>query len=170
MNRRLSTLFRILILATCALPAFSLSAAAQTVERGPALDVFGGYLGSSDSGHPRTFGVRGSYRFTDVWAIEAAFSKVDIGGQVGFGDFSAKAYFLRADRFKVYALGGAGLLRSRFFGETLEENTVHLGLGTEIGLGARTYLRPEIRSRWDINHINWNERITEYSLGLGWKF
>jgi hypothetical protein len=170
MNRRLNTLFCTLILAACALPVLSSPAAAQPAERGPAFDIFGGYLGSSDSGHPRTFGVRGSYRFTVVWAVEAAVSKVDIGGEVGFGDVSAKAYFLRANRFSFYALGGAGLFRSRFFGDTFEEDTVHLGLGTEIALGARTYLRPEIRSRWEINDIQWNARLTEYSLGFGWKF
>jgi opacity protein-like surface antigen len=170
MNRLADTLFRSLTLAAFALPVLSASAAAQPAERGPAFDIFGGYLGSSDSGHPRTFGVRGSYRFTDVWAVEAAVSKVDIGGEVGFGDVSAKAYFFRADRFRIYALAGAGLFRSRFFGDTFEEDTIHLGLGTEIALGARTYLRPEIRSRWEINDIQWNARLTEYSLGFGWKF
>lgn len=170
MKPRFKTLLCSLILAACALSILSSSAAAQTEDHGPAFDIFGGYLGSSGSGHPRTFGIRGSYRFTDVWAVEAAFAKVDIGGQVWFGDVSAKAYLVDTSRFEVYALGGPGRFRSRFFADTFNQNTVHLGLGAEIGLGARAYLRPEIRERWATDEITWDARLTEYTLGVGWKF
>jgi opacity protein-like surface antigen len=170
MKQRFKTLLRSLILAACALLMLSSSAAAQTEDPGPAFDIFGGYLGNSGSGHPRTFGIRGSYRFTDVWAVEGAFAKVDVGGQVWFGDVSAKAYLVDTSRFEIYALGGPGRFRSRFFGDTFNQNTVHLGLGAEIGLGARAYLRPEIRERWATNEITWDARLTEYTLGIGWRF
>jgi opacity protein-like surface antigen len=170
MKRRFNTLFCTLILAACALPALSSSAAAQTADHGPAFELFGGYLGDSGSDHPRIFGARGSYRFSDVWALEATYSKADVGGQVWFGDVSAKAYFLRANRFSFYALGGPGIFRAKAFGETFNQNTVHLGLGTEIDLGARAYLRPEVRGRWATDEITWDARLTEYSLGFGWRF
>ena len=170
MNRTLNALCRILILTALALPMLSSSAFAQTADHGPAFDIFGGYLGDSGSSHPRTFGIRGSYRFTDVWAVEGAFAKVDVGGQVWFGDVSAKAYLVDTSRFEIYALGGPGRFRSRFFGDTFNQNTVHLGLGAEIGLGARAYLRPEVRGRWATDEITWDARLTEYTLGFGWRF
>ncbi len=170
MNRTLKALCRILILTAFALPVLSSSAAAQPADRGPALEVFAGFFGDSDPGYPRTFGLRGSYRFTDIWAVEAAYSKLDLGGELWFGDVSAKAYFFRADRFRFYALGGPGLYSVRFFGESFNQNTVHLGLGTEIDLGARAYLRPEVRGRWATDEVNWDARLTEYTLGFGWRF
>jgi hypothetical protein len=170
MKRRLDTLLRTLILAACALPVLASSAAAQSAERGPALEVFGGYFGDSGGGHPRTFGVRGSYRFSETWAVEAAFSKVDIGGQVWFGDLSAKAYLVDTSRFEIYALGGPGLYRVKFFDETFNEDTVHVGLGAQIGLGVHAYLRPEIRERWLTDDLKWDSRLAEYSLGFGWRF
>jgi len=170
MKRRFNTLFCSLILAACALPMLSSSAAAQTKDHGPALDIFGGYLGDSGSSHPRTFGIRGSYRFTDNWAVEGAFAKVDVGGQFWFGDVSAKAYLVDTSRFEIYALGGPGRFRAKAFGDTFNQNTVHLGLGAEIGLGTRAYLRPEVRGRWATDEITWDARLTEYTLGFGWRF
>jgi len=171
MKQRFNTLFCSLILAACALPLLSSPAAAQIADHhGPALDIFGGYFGDSGSSHPRTFGLRGSYRFTDTWAVEGAFAKVDVGGQVWFGDLSAKAYLVDTSHFEIYALGGPGRFRSRFFGDTFNQNTVHLGLGAEIGLSSRAYLRPEVRGRWATDEITWDARLTEYTLGFGWRF
>src|SRR5215218_6646560 len=106
MKQRLNTLLRTLILTALALPMLSSSAAAQTEDHGPAFEIFGGSIGDSGSGHPRVFGARGSYRFNDVWAVEGAFAKEDVGGQVWFGDVSAKAYLVDTSRFEIYALGG----------------------------------------------------------------
>lgn len=170
MKRSLNALCRILILTACALPLLASSAAAQTEDHGPAFEIFGGYLENLGSSQPRIFGIRGSYRFTDVWAVEGAFAKVDVGGQVWFGDVSAKAYLVDTRRFEIYALGGPGRFRSRLLGDTFNQNTVHLGLGAEIGLGARAYLRPEIRTRWATDDITWDDRLSEISLGFGWRF
>lgn len=170
MKQRVNTLLRTLILTAFALPVLASTAAAEPADRGPALEVFAGVFGDSDPGYPRTFGLRGSYRFNGVWAVEAAYSRLDVGGDFWFGDVSAKAYFFRADRFRFYGLGGAGLYSVSFFGESFNQNTVHLGLGTEVDLGARTYLRPEVRGRWATDEVNWDARLTEYSLGFGWRF
>jgi hypothetical protein len=170
MKQRVNTLFCSLILTAFALPMLSSSAFAQTEDHGPALEVFGGYLGNSGPSHPRVFGARGSYRFTDIWAVEATYSKLDVDGQVWFGDVSAKAYLIDTSHFEIYALGGPGRFRSSFFGESFNDNTVHLALGAEVGLGARAYLRPEIRNRWATDDLTWDARLTEYTLGFGWKF
>ena len=170
MKLRLSTLLHTLTLAACALPMLSSSAAAQTEDHGPAFDVFAGYYDTSGSGNPKAFGLRGSYRFSDVWAVEAAYSKVDVDGQLWFGDVSAKAYLVDTSHFEIYALGGPGRFTAKAFGETFNQNTVHLGLGAEIGLGARAYLRPEVRGRWATDEITWDARLTEYTLGFGWRF
>jgi opacity protein-like surface antigen len=171
MKRRFNTLFCSLILAAFALPVLSSSAAAQTADHGPALEIFGGYLGGSGFYHPRVFGARGSYRFTDTWAVEATYSNLDVDhGQVWFGDVSAKAYLIDTSHFEIYALGGPGRFRSSFFGESFNDNTVHLALGAEIGLGAQAYLRPEVRARWATDDVTWDARLTEYTLGVGWRF
>jgi opacity protein-like surface antigen len=172
MKRTLDALCRILILTACALPVLSSSAAAQTEDRGPAFDLFGGYLRSTGSvdGHSKDFGLRGSYRFSDTWAVEGALAKVDESGQLWFGDLSAKAYLVDTSRFEIYALGGPGVFRAKFDGEASNQAAVHFGIGAEIGLGARAYLRPEIRGRWATDELNWDAGIAEYSLGIGWKF
>jgi hypothetical protein len=170
MKRRLNTLLRTLTLAALALPLLSSSAAAQTADHGPALDVFAGYFSNSGPGTTRAFGARGSYRFSDVWAVEATYSKADVEGQVWFGDASVKAYLVDTSHFEIYALGGPGVFRSRFSGDSFNQNTVHLGLGAEVGLGSRAYLRPEVRGRWATDEITWNARLLEYTLGFGWRF
>jgi hypothetical protein len=172
MKRRLNTLFCSLILAAFALPVLSSSAAAQTADHhGPALEIFGGYVGNSGYYHPKVFGARGSYRFTDMWAVEATYSKLDVAdGQVWFGDVSAKAYLVDTSHFEIYALAGPGRFNSRFFGESFNDNTVHLALGAEVGLGAQAYLRPEVRTRWATDDVTWDARMTEYTLGFGWRF
>ena len=171
MKRSLNALCRILIPAVCSLPMLASSAAAQPVDRGPALEVFAGYFDTAGGDdNPRALGLRGSYKFTGVWAVEAAYTKVDVDGEVWFADASAKAYFFRSDRFRFYALGGPGIFRSRSFGETFNQDTVHLAFGSEIDLGARAYLRPEIRSHWATDDISWDGRLSEISLGFGWRF
>lgn len=144
---------------------------AQEADRGFSLDLFGSYFvaySDGDSVDDEAWGLRGSYRFTNVWALEAALSTLtDDGVDVYFGDLSAKAYLLHSDRFEGYLLGGVGLLRIDQFDE--DETTLHLGLGAEIKLGDRAYLRPEVRGRWleeDVDAVT----FVDYSLGIGWRF
>lgn len=100
--------------------------------------------------------------------MEAAVSNLrEEGTDAYFGDLSAKAYLLHTDRFEGYLLGGVGLLRIDEFDE--DETTLHLGLGAEIELGNRAYLRPEVRARWleeDVDAVT----FMDYSVGIGWRF
>jgi hypothetical protein len=157
-----------------AILALFLSAAgvnAQEADRGFSLDLFGTYITLESGGETadeEAWGLRGSYRFTSVWALEAALSAIRTEGtNVYFGDLSAKAYFLHSGRVEAYLLGGAGLLAI----DDLEsgQGTLHLGLGAEIKMSDRAYLRPEVRGRWlaeDVDAVT----FMEYSLGIGWRF
>jgi hypothetical protein len=153
--------------------AFSLavasSALAQSDVRGPFLDLFGARVQSTDSNdhfHTEAYGVRGGFRFTRVWALEGSLSRVK-DADAWFGDVSAKAYFLHANRFEMYAVASPGLFRVS--GES-PRLTLHAGIGAEISLGQRTYLRPEVRGRWLAKEINGDSGLVDYSLGFGWRF
>lgn len=145
------------------------AARAQDESRGFSLDLFGAYVtaeANGDTADEESWGLRGSYRFTSVWALEAALSTLRQEGEnLYFGDVSVKAYLFQANRFAGYLLGGAGLLKVN----NVEETTLHAGLGAEIALGERSYLRPEIRGRWleeDVDIVT----FMDYSLGVGVRF
>ena len=170
MKRRLNTLLHTLTLAAFALPMLSSSAAAQTADHGPALDIFGGYYGNSGSSHPRAFGVA---RLVPVLRHLGRGSRVLEGGRGRAGLVRGRLRQGLPHRYQPLRdlrAGRAGIFRARSFGETFNQNTVHLGLGAEIGLGARAYLRPEVRGRWATDEITWDARLTEYTLGFGWRF
>jgi hypothetical protein len=168
MSRRLVG-FQITLAAALILFLGSSAAHAQEENRGFSFDLFGSYVtaeADGDTADEESWGLRGSYRFTNVWALEAALSTVrEEGEDAYFGDVSAKAYLFDTNRFEGYLLGGVGLLKV----EDEEETTLHLGLGAEIALGERAYLRPEVRGRWfeeDVDAVT----FMEYSLGIGWRF
>lgn len=161
---------RVTLAAALCLPFLAPDAHAQDEKRGFSLDLYGAYLSVTSDGYRdrdgdggKGFGFRGSYRFNDVWALEGAVSElVDDQADERFMDVSAKAYFLRSNYFEVYGLAGGGLSR-------LGGGTVHLGLGGEIPLRDRAFLRPEVRGRWLDQKLN-DDPIMEYSLGVGWRF
>lgn len=168
MSRRFAG-FQITLAAVLMIVLGSSAAHAQDESRGFSLDLFGSYLtaeADGDTADEESWGLRGSYRFTNVWALEAALATVrEEGEDAYFGDVSVKAYLFRSNRFDGYLLGGAGLLKVNDH----EETTLHAGLGAEIALGERTYLRPEVRARWleeDVDAVT----FMEYSLGIGWRF
>jgi hypothetical protein len=111
--------------------------------------------------------VRGGFRFTPVWALEGSLSRLNEDGDVWFGDLSAKAYAFHSDRFGVYALAGPGLFK---VSDEDEDVMVHLGIGAEINLGQRAYVRPEVRGRWLADELNADEGLLDYSVGFGWRF
>jgi hypothetical protein len=175
MNRRFAKLARSLAPAAFALLALPASAAAQMESSGSSLELFGSHsvVYSSSGGftfHAESLGVRGAFRFTSVWAVEAALSRSNGDHPIWNGDVSAKAYVFRANRFALYALAGPGVHHEELAGRTDDASTVHAGIGTEIALGERAYLRPQILTRWLTSHLNDRGRSVDYTLGFGWRF
>ena len=163
---RLSTPFAVALLSLAA----ASPALAQDAETGPTFELFGARIEPTDSDadfHTEAYGLRGGYRFSNVWALEAAVSRLDEDVDIWIGELSAKAYFVHANRFEMYALGGAGVYKVE---DDYEKATLHLGIGAEIGLSQRLYLRPEARGRWLADELKADEGLLDYSLGIGWRF
>ena len=175
MLRRIRCLPRILTLAAAFLLAVSSSAMAQSERRGASFDLFGAYVrlidtSPGDDADTEAYGLRGGYRFTNVWAVEASLSKLNEDVDLFFGDLSLKAYVLHADRFEVYALAGPGKFRVEEGTFRADEDTAHAGIGAEIRLGERAVVRPEVRGRWFTDELKFDDGIVDYSLGVGWRF
>jgi hypothetical protein len=146
------------------------SASAQSGERGASFELFGAHVRPTDadaSFHTESYGVRGGFRFTPVWALEGALSRLNEDADVWFGDLSAKAYAIHSDRFGVYALAGPGLYKVE---DADGKVMVHLGIGAEINLGQRAYVRPEVRGRWLADELRADNGLVDYSVGFGWRF
>jgi hypothetical protein len=155
--------------------AFALGARearAQEEARGFSLDLFGSSItakSGGDTADEETWGMRGSYRFTNAWALEGSLSTLRFEGvDLFFGDFSAKGYVLHSHGVDVYLLSGVGLLTVEDL--NFPEATLHAGVGAEIALGERgAYLRPEIRARWPVQDVS-AVTFLDYSVGIGWRF
>jgi|GEM_PF-2202596 len=168
MTHRIYQLSSTLIAALFSLAVAS-SASAQSEMRGPYFDLFGARVQSvdgSDHFHSDGYGVRGGFRFNNVWAVEGSLSQFK-DSDVQFGDLSAKAYFLHSKGFEMYAVASPGLFKAS--GESLRLS-LHAGIGAEIGLGDRAYLRPEVRGHWLSEDLNGDNHLVDYSLGFGWRF
>jgi opacity protein-like surface antigen len=175
MNRRFDALFRALILAACTLPLLSAAAVAQEERRGTSFELFGGAsaIYSSDRGlslHAESFGVRGGFHLTRIWTVEAQLSRSSHDRLLLNGEVSAKAYLFQADRFRFFALAGPGLQYEDAAYRGGISSTVHAGIGAEIDLTAKTYLRPEVRAGWYSDHLSGTDYTLNYTLGFGWRF
>ena len=172
MNRRIFEACTIPALAALIFLAVAPRASAQEPNLGAAIDVFGARVDTirSSEGHANAYGLRGGYRFNNVWALEGSAEHIDEGFTNWFVDLSAKAYLIDSKRFELYGVAGPGLFRVSAFGESDNQATVHAGLGAEIGLNDRLYLRPEIRSHWTPDDLKFHDGLVSYSLGIGWRF
>jgi hypothetical protein len=176
MNSKTGRRIQILIPVVFALLVPSSAAFAQADAHGLAVELFGGYFAgySSTNGltiHEDTLGVRGSYRFTRVWAVEAAVSRMNESSFTFWNEeLSAKAYLFQRDRFGLFALAGPGVQRLKFAGSSPNAKTVHAGIGADIALSEKLYLRPEILARWPYDFLNDRYRETDYTIGIGWRF
>lgn len=180
MNRRLSRLTRILMLTGFSLAALVARAAPAAAQREltASLELFGSHsvVYSSLGGfsfHQESLGVRGGAQFGGPFGIEASVQRSNGDHTVYDVDLSAKYYFIQRERFGLYALAGPGdRHEDTFLGSATDRGTLHLAVGTEIGLGAKAYLRPEIRMRWPMTKSEQvaTDRTTDFTLGFGWRF
>lgn len=180
MNRRISRLTRILMLTTFALVALLAGAASAAAQREltASVELFGSHsvVYSSLGGftfHQESFGLRGGAQFGGPFGIEASLQRSNGNRPVYDFDLSAKYYFLQRERFGLYALAGPGdRHEDTFLGSGTDRGTLHLAVGTEIGLGAKAYLRPEVRLRWPLSKSEQvaTDRTTDFTLGFGLRF
>lgn len=180
MNRRLSRPARTLMLTVFSLVALVACAASASAQREltASLELFGSHGVAYSSGghftfHQESFGLRGGAQFGGPFGIEASLQRSNGDHTVYDFDLSAKYYFLQRERFGFYALAGPGdRHEENFFGSETDRGTVHLGIGTEIGLGAKAYLRPEVLVRWPLTKSDQvaADRTTDFTLGFGWRF
>lgn len=114
-----------------------------------------------------SFGIRGSWHRKRKLALEGSLSRIAAGSlDIFLIDFSAKYYLRDRRRTDVYLVGGPGAIFEGAFEGT--EALVHFGIGLEVDLTRRLYLRPELRGRWfveDVGRVN----IGDLVLGLGWR-
>ena len=170
MIRRYVPILTVLAFALMALPAV-----AQDEPRGPSFELFGGAgaLYSSSSGlslRTETVGARGGFSLSRVWTVEAALSRTSGDPITWNGEVSAKAYLFQNERVRLFALAGPGIRHEDLAGGSVDAATVHVGIGVEIALSPKFYLRPELRSRWPTAHFDEGHRSEDLTLGVGWRF
>lgn len=123
-----------------------------------------------------TFGARGGYRFDERWGIEGTISRQEIDDfiDVYFVDVSLRRSLVQGERTELFFVGGPGLFRADFgsfpFNDTEDELALHAGLGLDIKLGERLYLRPDVRARWVDGDLFDDDIHTEATLGVGFRF
>lgn len=131
-----------------------------------------------------TYGVRGGYRLSDSFGIQGSVGRYEdsenilglanVNLELTLVDASAVWYFNPGSSSEFFVFGGPGWafadVNADFLGIPLDSVsddtfTLHAGLGLNIGLTDRIYLRPDVRARWfdDSN----DEVDLEASLAVG---
>ncbi len=155
--------------------------------------------GSGFVGDEAAYGLRGGYRFTERWGLQGSLSRVElfdlygpyagVEGDATFFDVSGQFFFTPGRRAELYLYGGIGMARfdidvgrirvdlpyagrveTRGFSATFDDDfTTHIGLGVNIRLNEKMYLRPDIRHRW-LGSAGGGTLDVEPSIALGWRF
>ncbi len=123
------------------------------------------------------YGLRPTYRLSRRWAVESALGYYDGSGRSDFEivylDLSARFSFKTGRRVDFFAFGGPSLEHTSFnsfsTGENVsrDETELHVGLGFEIGLSKRLYLRPDFIAR--TQDLEFDGVPLDISLGLGFR-
>ncbi len=122
--------------------------------------------GIFDSGNNvETYGIRGGAQVSRRWTLEGALSVVeDAYEDVYLLDVSARLSLRPERRNDIFFLFGPGLFWTPSFDGALMFSA---GFGSEIPVGKRFYLRPELRARW----IEPSDVVgTDLSFGFGARF
>ncbi|MEM8931342.1 MAG: outer membrane beta-barrel protein [Acidobacteriota bacterium] len=139
---------------------------------------------SSDGPDVDGFGVRYSHRFDGVWGVQAAYYRDD----VTFGDddemleISARLRFFENDRTEVFGYFGGGILRYERLNFDPAANTIgslgsdelvsaHVGLGVDIAVGERVFIRPDfVYRRFNDLFSPRDDEDTRASVAVGYRF
>lgn len=126
-------------------------------------------LGAEGTGfEEQSLSLRGSRNFGRRWALEGALLRFE-ADDVWIADLAAKLYLRDGRRADWFLSAGPSLLvfpEDVVGGDT--EAMVHLGAGTEVALGRRFYLRPELRLRKFLDAFDVTT-LYELTLGFGWR-
>lgn len=177
----LRTLGFVLIAGSC----LGITVPAQALDSTSRLEVYGGLFffdNQSDSeSREEIFGVRGSYSFSPRWSVEASAGRMDLSDRVSepgelsldvnlwVTDLSAKLAIPLGERSSVQIVAGPSYLFGTGDVDDFDSWGAHLGLGLEVGLGERFYLRPDVRAyRFDVDGEELDN--TQATLALGVRF
>ncbi|MEM1203327.1 MAG: porin family protein [Acidobacteriota bacterium] len=136
-----------------------------------------GYLSSSDDLDLTVYGLRAHVRFNPRWAMEGSLTVqdgLDSDDDPLFFDLSARVTAYEWKSAEMFALFGAGFVDfdTRIFNTRISSTsaTFHAGLGIQVDLNERLYLRPDLRYRWGSDLDSIDDGITELTAALGWRF
>lgn len=116
------------------------------------------------------FGVRAAFPLSKRWQAEGRLTYLGPGDlDLWLLDASIKYFFDDDGRSRWYLAGGPGTLFENLddLGDTAW--LFHIGVGTEIDLSDRLYLRPELLARWN-EYSDLDTVAGDISVGLGWRF
>ncbi len=181
-----------------ALSAYILTQPGAAVAGQGHLEVFAGqYFSDSEIGDEPVVGIRGGYRFNDHFGLQGSigrvellhpvFSVFDADGDGIFFDVSALWYLNPGKKAEWVLFGGPGFASLESGGQfkipgliydnhrrSTDSATLHAGVGVEISLGQRTYLRPAVKARWFEGFSSQDDFLrsdvdVEATVAFGWK-
>ena len=167
------------ILSLLTLFAVLLPAAAMAQPGNGRFEIYGGIYRPEGLDDELTYGLRAGYKLSDHFGIDGTAGTFTVKEDpvevdVILVDLSLKAYLSSGDKAQFFLFAGPGwaFLDASAFGiDVLSEDslTAHAGVGLDLWLSDRLYLRPDVRGRWfeqaDSNDLDW-----EASLALGFSF
>ena len=166
-----------------ALLAFAPASQAAELKNGAEIS-FGASYSSNDEDSQfdlSSWGLRYHYDFNDRWGIEGAYTNQDQDSiDADIYEASARFTFFENDRVRVFGLAGAGVFSYDYVFFVGEDALVvgnddvavyHLGIGAEVNLGDRFYLRPDLRQRWAVDFFSaYDDSTSEATLAFGFRF
>lgn len=139
--------------------------------------------GSSDSSS-FSYGARGGYRFNERWALEGSVSRAelfeieiftfDVDASVTTFEVSVQRFLNPGKKAEVYLVAGPGRttydidINGISIATYDDAFSFHFGVGTQIALGEKVYLRPDLRARW-LDQPGADVGL-EASIAVGWRF
>lgn len=166
---RADLLLMVCLLTTLLLPAAVAGQDLGSQDHDIQLDVFASLLFEDDLDENQ-FGVRAAMPLSPRWQAEGRLTYLGPGDlDLWLLDASIKYFFDDDGRSRWYLAGGPGTVFENLddLGDTAW--LFHVGIGTEIDLGARLYLRPELLARWN-EYSDFDTVAGDINLGLGWRF
>lgn len=182
------------------LPLLPIATPAAHAGQGTFEILVGEYFADSTIDEEPVIGVRGGYRFSEHFALQGSLARVDnvhpvftpfSDDSAVFLDLSAIWYANPGKRAELMLYGGPGVvsyetrqgcfvcfdndghLRNTYDSEDLA--TLHAGIGLQINLSPRFYLRPDVKARWiegfsSSDGFERSEADFEATFAVGWKF